>query len=82
MWDPTQTPFVTEAGKPLLIRWVNQLQKPVYTPLNIITKGRGTTDVPQGFNGVVFAAVTVQQPDNVNDLAPAALARPVAIALS
>ncbi|KAF2789974.1 hypothetical protein K505DRAFT_252193 [Melanomma pulvis-pyrius CBS 109.77] len=64
MWDPTQTPFVTEAGKPLLIGWVNQLQKPVYTPLNIITKRKRTTDVPQGLNGVGFAVVAVQQPDD------------------
>lgn len=81
-WDPTQTPFVTEADKPLLVGWVNQLQKPIYTPLNIMTKGKGTTDVPQGLNGVVFAVVTVQQPDDVNDLALAALAGPVVIPLS
>lgn len=30
-WDPTQMSFVAEAGKQLLIRWVNQLDVPVYT---------------------------------------------------
>src|SRR5204863_3700669 len=80
-WDPMQTPFVTEASKQLFIGWVSQLNKPVYTPLNITAKGKGTANVPQGLNGVVFAAVTVQQPDDVNDLAPATLAGPVAIPL-
>ncbi|KAF2176533.1 hypothetical protein K469DRAFT_606843 [Zopfia rhizophila CBS 207.26] len=81
-WDPMQTPFVTEAGKQLFIGWISQLNKPVYTPLNITTKGKGTANVPQGLNGVVFAVVTVQQPDDVNDLAPATLAGPVAMSLS
>ena len=81
-WDPMQTPFVTEAGKQLLIGWISQLNKPVYTPLNITTEGKGTANVPQGLNGVVFAVVTVQQPDDVNDLAPATLAGPVALLLS
>jgi hypothetical protein len=30
-WDSAQIPFVTEEGKPLLIRWVHQLNEPVYT---------------------------------------------------
>jgi hypothetical protein len=81
-WDPTQTPFVTEASKQLFIGWASQLNKPVYTLLNITAKGKGTANVPQGLDGVVFAAVTVQQPDDVNDLAPATLAGPVAIPLS
>jgi hypothetical protein len=74
--------FVAEAGKQLLVGWVNQLNTPVYTPLNITVKGKGTAAVPQGMNGVVFAAVTTQQPDNVNDLALATLAGPVVIRLS
>jgi hypothetical protein len=77
-----QTPFVTEARKQLFIGWVSQLNKPIYTLLNITAKGKGTANVPQGLNGVVFAAVTVQQPDDVNDLALATLAGPVAIPLS
>ncbi|KAH6665211.1 hypothetical protein B0J14DRAFT_620947 [Halenospora varia] len=42
-WDPAQMTFVAEAGKQLLVGWVNQLNKPVYTPLNITVKGKGTT---------------------------------------
>jgi hypothetical protein len=74
--------FVTEAGKQLLVGWVNQLNAPVYTPLNITVKGKGIAAVPPGMNGVVFAAVTTQQRDNVDDLALATLAGPVAMRLS
>jgi hypothetical protein len=81
-WDPAQMTFVAEAGKQLLVGWVNQLNVPVYTPLNITVKGKGTTPVPQGMDGVAFAAVTTQQPDNVNGLALATLAGPVIVKLS
>jgi hypothetical protein len=50
--------FVAEAGKQLLVGWVNQLNEPVYIPLNIIVKGKGTTAVPLGMNGAVFTIVT------------------------
>lgn len=82
IWDPLQMTFVAESGKQLLIGWVNQLNAPVYTALNITEKGRGTVAVPPGMNGAVFAAVTTQQPDNVNDLALATLAGPVVLNLS
>lgn len=81
-WDPMQTPFVTEASKQLFIGWVTQLNEPTYTPLKITAKGKGITNIPQGLNGVVFAAVTVQQPNDVDNLAPAILAGPVAIHMS
>ena len=81
-WDPMQMPFVNEVGKPLLIGWINQFNVPVYTKLNITVKGKGTADVPQEMNGVAFAVVTTQQPDNANDLALATLAGPVVVTLS
>jgi len=81
-WDPLQMTFVDEAGKQLLVGWVNQLNVPVYTALNITTKGKGTAAVPSGMNGAVFAAVTTQQPDNVNDLGLVTLAGPVVLNLS
>jgi hypothetical protein len=81
-WDPAQMTFVAEAGKQLLVGWVNQLSMPVYTPLNITVKGKGTAAVPSGMNGAVFAAVTTQQPDNTDDLALATLAGPVVLTLS
>ena len=74
--------FITEAGKQLLVGWVNQRNAPVYTPLNITAKGKGTAATPPGMNGAVFAVVTTQQPDNAEDLALATLAGPVILTLS
>jgi hypothetical protein len=73
--------FVAEAGKQLLVRWVNQLNMLVYTLLNITVKGKGTAPVLQGINGAAFAVVTTQCLDNVNDLAFAILAGPVVMKL-
>lgn len=81
-WNPAQMTFVAEAGKQLLVGWVNQLNEPVYTSLNIIVEGKGTTAVPPGMNGAAFAVVTTQQPDNTDDLALATLAGPVLLTLS
>jgi hypothetical protein len=81
-WDPTQEPFIAESGKQLLIGWVNQLFAPIYTTLNITGTGTGTAYVPEGVSGIAFAALTVQQPDNVNDLALATIAGPIAVPLS
>jgi hypothetical protein len=77
-----QMPFVVEVGKPLLIGWVNQLNVPVYSRLNITVKGKGTTAVPHGTNRVAFAVVTTQQPNNVSDLALATLVGPVVLTIS
>ena len=81
-WDPTQTPFVSEQGKQLFIGWINQLNVPVYTELSITDHGKGVADVPQGLNGMVFAAMTSQLTVNGDDLALATLAGPVALSLS
>jgi hypothetical protein len=35
-----QMTFVAEADKQLLVEWINQLDVPVYTPLNITVKGQ------------------------------------------
>jgi hypothetical protein len=34
--NPMQPPFIAEAGKVLLVGWINQLDVTVYTPLNMI----------------------------------------------
>jgi Ferritin-like domain len=81
-WDPAQIPFVTEEGKQLFIGWVNQLNNPVYTPLKITNRGKGTARLPPEMNGVAFAVITVQTPNNVNDLALATMAGPVLVLLS
>ena len=81
-WDLTQMTFLVEQGKPLFVGWINQLNVPAYTELSITGHGKGIADVPQGANGVTFAAVTSQLPDNANDLALATLAGPVVLTIS
>jgi hypothetical protein len=81
-WDPTQMPFVVEEGKQLLVGWVNQMNVPIYTPLAITSQGRGTSNVPQGMNGIAFAVITTQRYENVNDLALGTLAGPVLVPIS
>ena len=81
-WDPAQAPFVAEPNKQLMIGWVNQLNMPVYTPLNVTASGKGTASIPQDVNGVTFAVITVQEADNINDLTLATMAGPVVVQLS
>ena len=81
-WDSEQMPFVVNKGKPLLVGWVNQVDTPVYTALNITGQGRGSAEVPHGMNGVAFAAVTTEAYDSVNDLAMGTLAGPVVVSIS
>jgi hypothetical protein len=52
--------FIIEAGKELLVGWVNQLNALVYTPLNIMAKGKGIAAALLGINRAVFAIVTMQ----------------------
>ena len=81
-WDATQVPFVIEGDKQLLAGWVNQANKPVYTPLTITSKGKGTARVPQGMSGMAFVAITTEQYANVDDLALGTLAGPAFIVVS
>lgn len=81
-WDPTQSPFVVEGHKQLFAGWVNQVNKPVYTPLNSTTSGKGIASMPQGMNGIAFAVITAQQYGNVKDLAWGTMAGPALVPLS
>ena len=81
-WDPSQTPFLTEEGKPLFAAWLNQLNLPTYTNLTVSYKGKGVANVPQGLTGATFAAITTQQPNNANDLGLATIAGPILLNLA
>lgn len=81
-WDPRQIPFVVESSKQLFIGWVNQVNVPVYTELNITGEGRGVAYVPHGLNGVAFVALTSQKLCNADDLALATLAGPAIVKIS
>jgi hypothetical protein len=52
--------FIAEAGKQLLIGWVNQLNMPVYTPLNITVKEKGTAFILLRMNRAAFIIMTTQ----------------------
>jgi hypothetical protein len=58
-------PFTVEGDKQLLARWVNQVDKPVYTLITMMSRG---------MNGIAFVAVTTEQFENVDDLALGTLA--------
>jgi len=66
----------------LFIRWVYQLNGPVYTPLEITGRGEGTAHLLPEMNRVAFAVATVQKPNNVNDLALVTMIGPVLVLLS
>lgn len=78
-WDPEQMPVATAVAQKqrLYIAWVNQLNKPIYTSLNITAPGVGVAVVPAGLAGQVYAAMTATTvPGDVYALADATLAGP------
>ncbi|KAB2099716.1 hypothetical protein AG0111_0g12045 [Alternaria gaisen] len=81
-WDPTQIPFVVQGDKQLLAGWVNQANKPVYTPLTNTSRGKGTAKVPQGLSGITFVAITTEQFTDVDDLARGTIAGPAVVVVS
>jgi hypothetical protein len=82
VWDPNQTLVRFEAGKLLFIGWVNQLNAPIYSELTASINGSGSSIMPLGLEGVVFAVLTSQQPDNFDDLMLATLAGPAILTIS
>jgi hypothetical protein len=55
---------------------------PVYIPLNIIIKGKGTASISLGINRAAFIVVITQQPNNINNLALITLVGPIVLTLS
>ncbi len=81
-WDPTQVPFVVQGDKQLLAGWVNQANKPVYTPLTNTSRGKGIAKMPQGLSGITFVAITTEQFTDVDDLAQGTIAGPAVVLVS
>ncbi|KAH8799467.1 ferritin-like domain-containing protein [Xylogone sp. PMI_703] len=76
-WDPTQKPVAQEGGRRLYIGWVSQLGSPIYTPLVSTGNGTGTTTVPSGLGGVIYATLTMQNTFiTMGDITGATLAGP------
>jgi hypothetical protein len=82
IWDPMQMPFMVEKGKQLLVGWVNQVNEPVYTPLNITANGRGAASVARGMAGIVFVIITTQRYNSIDDLVLGTMAGSVVIPVS
>jgi hypothetical protein len=51
--------FIIEAGKKLLVGWINQFNIPVYILLNITVKGKDTVAILLGINRAVFIVVII-----------------------
>lgn len=81
-WDPDQRPFTSAKGKQLFIAWVNQIDKPIYTTLNITAEGHGIANQPQEIKGVVFTVISVEQYIDINDLAIGGLTIPAVVFIS
>ena len=81
-WDPTQVPFVVQGDKHLLAGWVNQVNKPVYTPLTNVSEGKGTAKMPQGLSGITFVSITTEQFTSVDELSQGTIAGPAVIIVS
>jgi hypothetical protein len=80
-WNPDQVP-TEQASKQLFIGWLNQLNVPTYTAIDIQSRGVGVAQVPSGLNGAVFAALTSQRPNTTNDFELATIAGPVVLKAS
>jgi hypothetical protein len=75
-WDATEPSFKAEAGRPLTAVWINQLSVPVYTNISMDGSGNSHSDIPAGFTGQTFLAITSQQPQDGWDVELVTLAGP------
>jgi hypothetical protein len=78
-WDPEEVAFITEAGKQLVVGWVNQVNQPVYTPLNMTSSSTGIASEPPSLNGTAVAVVAAQELETLYDLTSATMAGPVVV---
>lgn len=69
-------------NKQLFIRWVHQLNEPVYILLEIIDKDEETIRLSPEMNSIAFIMIMVQKPNNINNLALVTMTRSVFIFLS
>jgi hypothetical protein len=79
-WDGRDLPSDT-GPRNMFIAWVNQLNKPLYSPVTVTADGTGLVSLPRNLTGSVFAALTSQQPMDQEDLEAVTLAGPVIVDL-
>jgi hypothetical protein len=81
-WDVAGRAAASKSGKPLFIAWVNQVNPLVFTSLETLGDGIGTTSVPPKLGGTSFAVLTAQPGlGSINELTEATLAGPVVVSL-
>lgn len=78
-WNADQEPFASKNGKPLLIGWVNQIDSPRYTVLNVTGKGRGNAQIPASVRGFAMAGIVTEEFKTLRSLSLATLAGPAII---
>ncbi|KAI9751005.1 MAG: hypothetical protein M4579_006215 [Chaenotheca gracillima] len=78
LWDAQNVPGAADNNTQLFVAWVNQANAAVYTNVTRVDQNTGTAPVPQGLNGITFAALTNQTAFNTPaDLVANTLAGPV-----
>jgi hypothetical protein len=82
-WDAAGRSAASRSGKPLFVAWVNQIDRPVFTPLTMLGDAFGTTRIPPGLSGTAFAVLTAQPGlISIDELTEATLAGPVVVSLT
>lgn len=81
-WDPQQGSLNRLRGKRLLVGWVGQARRPVYTFLSIEGQCRGIARVPNSMEGIILAIITTQPYETLERLTIATLAGPVVVIIS
>jgi hypothetical protein len=81
-WDAAGRSAASRLGKPLFVGWVNQVDPPSFSPLEMLGDGLGTTAIPSGLSGTAFAVLTAQpELTSIDELTEATVAGPVVVQL-
>jgi hypothetical protein len=81
-WDAAGRSAASRLGKPLFVGWVNQVDPPSFSPLEMLSDGFGTTVVPSGLLGTAFAILTAQPGlTSIDELTEATVAGPIVVQL-
>ena len=78
-WNADQEPFASKRGRTLFVGWVNQINTPKYTRLNVTGKGRGNARIPDSVRGFTMAGIVPEEFKTLELLSWATLAGPVLI---
>jgi hypothetical protein len=81
-WDAAGRSAASRLGKPLFVAWVNQVDLPSFSPLDMLSDNFGTTIIPAGLSGTAFAVLTARTGlTTIEELTEATVAGPIVIQL-